>query len=71
MGKALCGRPFALHRQKPEKHKQNVNVVPPLEKFLRTPMERGLEALSIGVLTKVFRSLLSAIRLNRASASWG
>jgi len=29
MGKALCERPFALHHLKPEKHKQNVDVVPP------------------------------------------
>ena len=29
MGKALCERPFALHRLKPEKDKQNVDVVPP------------------------------------------
>ena len=29
MGKALCERSFALHRLKPEKHKQNVDVVPP------------------------------------------
>jgi len=65
MGKALCERPFALHRQQHEKYKQNVNV-PPLEKFMRTPMERGLGA----ILTKVCRSLLYAIVLNGASASW-
>jgi len=29
MGQALCERPFALHRQKPEKYKQNVDVAPP------------------------------------------
>jgi len=39
-GKALCERPFALHRQQP-KFKQNVNVAHPLEKFLLTPMEKG------------------------------
>jgi len=41
MGKALCECPFALHRQQPEKYKQNIDVSP-LEKFLRMPMERGL-----------------------------
>ena len=25
-GKALCERPFALHRQQPEKYKENVDV---------------------------------------------
>jgi len=29
MCKALCERPFALHRQKPEKYKQNVDFSPP------------------------------------------
>ena len=33
MGKALCERPFALHRLKPEKHKQNVDVVPSWKNF--------------------------------------
>jgi len=36
-GEAFCVRPFALHRQKPEKDKQNVDSAP-LENFLRTPM---------------------------------
>jgi len=35
--KAFCERPFALQRQQPENDKQNVDV-PPLEKFLQTPM---------------------------------
>ena len=36
--KAVCGeRPFPLHRQEPEKDKQNFEIAP-LEKFLRTPM---------------------------------
>jgi len=64
MGKALCERPFALHRQQPEKYKQNVDVAP-LEKFLPTPMERGLGS----ILTKVCRLLLYAVLLNGASAS--
>jgi len=68
MGEALCERPFALHRLKPKKYKQNVDGVPP-GKFLRTPIKRALGALSIGVPTKVFRSLLYAILLNGASAS--
>jgi len=38
LGKAVCERPFALHRQQPEKDKQNFNVVPVLANFLRTPM---------------------------------
>jgi len=29
MGKALCEHPFQLHRHKPEKYKQNVDVAPP------------------------------------------
>ena len=29
MGKALCESPLALHCLKPEKYKQNVDVVPP------------------------------------------
>jgi len=33
MGKALFERQFALHRLKPEKHKQNVEVVPPWKNF--------------------------------------
>ena len=39
--KTFCERPFTLHRQQPEKHKQNLDVAP-IEKFLRTTMERGL-----------------------------
>jgi len=65
-GKALCKRPFALHHQKPEKYKQNVDVSP-LKKFLRMPIERELGA----ILMKVCRSLLYAILLNGASASCG
>jgi len=70
-GKALCKRPFALYRQQPEKYKQNVDVFP-LEKLLRTPMERGLGAIESGlgaILMKVCRSLLYAILPNGASAS--
>ena len=44
----LCDCPFALHCQQPEKDKQNVDVAP-LEKFMRTPMERGFGA----IVTKV------------------
>jgi len=33
-----------LHRQQPEKDKQNVDVAPPIEKFLRTPMPVGIVA---------------------------
>jgi len=42
MGKALCERPFALHRLKPEKHKQNVDVVPPGKNFCGRQWEGGL-----------------------------
>jgi len=35
--KALCERPFALHRQQSEKDKQSVDVSPS-GKFLRAPM---------------------------------
>jgi len=65
-GKALCKRPCALHRQEPEKYKQNVEASP-LEKSLRIPMWRGLGA----IVMKIFRSLLYAILLNGALASWG
>jgi len=37
-------RQFALHRQQPEKDKQNFNFAP-LEKFLRTPMAVPVEQL--------------------------
>jgi len=43
MGNFLfCTRQFALHRQQPEKDKQNVDFAPPLEIFLRTPLTAGL-----------------------------
>jgi len=51
-GKAPYEHPFELHRQQPEKHKQNVDVSP-LENILWTPMEKGLGA----ILTKVCQSL--------------
>jgi len=35
--KAVCERPFALHRQQREKDKQNFDAVN-LKKFLRTPI---------------------------------
>ena len=35
--KAFCERPFELQRQQPEADKQNVDVAPLLEKFLRKP----------------------------------
>jgi len=45
MGRFLCGvervkRLFTLHYQKLENYKQNFDVVPPLEKFLRTVLLR-------------------------------
>jgi len=40
-GKALCKRPFALHRYQPEKYKQNIDVAP-LEKLLWMPIDRVL-----------------------------
>jgi len=46
---ALCERPFALHRQQPEKHKQNFDVTL-MEKFLRTPVERGLGTILTNLL---------------------
>jgi len=64
--KGLCKRSFVLHRQQPEKYKQNVDVSP-LEKLLRMPIERELGA----ILMKDCRSLLYTILLNGASASWG
>jgi len=39
MGETFCERPFALHRQQPEKDKQKFDVAP-LEKFLQTPMDQ-------------------------------
>ena len=32
-GNAFCERPFALHRQQPEKDKQSVDVAPPTGKI--------------------------------------
>jgi len=32
-GKALCERPFALHRQQPEMDKQNVDLAYPWKNF--------------------------------------
>jgi len=45
-----------------------MSTLPPLEKFLQTPMESGPRA----ILTKVCRSAArnTAERLNGASASW-
>ena len=40
-GKLFCVCPFALHRQQPEKDKQNVDYAPSLEKFLQMPMGRN------------------------------
>jgi len=40
-----------------------MSALSPLEKFMWTPMERALGALSIGVPTKVFGLLLYAILL--------
>jgi len=37
-GKAFCECPFTLHRQQPEKDKQNFDVAA-LVKFLWTPMD--------------------------------
>jgi len=36
--KVFCEGPIALQREQPDKYKQNVDVAPFLEKFLRTPM---------------------------------
>ena len=47
MGNFLCGVetfcecPLALHRQQPEKGRQNLDRYPHLENFLRTPMGAG------------------------------
>jgi len=48
-GKALCERPFTLNRHQPEKYKQNIDVAP-MDKFLRTPIERGLGS-TVALLT--------------------
>jgi len=37
-GEAFCERPITFHRQQLENDKQNVNVAPPLEKFLCMPV---------------------------------
>ena len=59
-GKILCERPFALHRQQPEKNKQNVDF--PLEKFLRTPMFISLvESSYLNISTLVSKSCAEAI----------
>jgi len=41
-GKALCARPFALHRQQPEKCEQNVDVSPSWKNFCWRPLKGGL-----------------------------
>jgi len=44
---AFCERQFALHRQPPEKYKQNADVAPP-GKISADAKERGL----VAILTK-------------------
>jgi len=34
----FCEGPIALQREQPDKDKQNADIAPYLEKFLRTPM---------------------------------
>ena len=36
-GKAFCEYPFAVHRQQPEKDKQNFDVAPPWNNFYGRP----------------------------------
>jgi len=70
-GKAFCERLFALHRQQPEKDKQNVDCDPPWGKFLRTPMAAILTVVPIpthsaihNIILKKQKSLpLSLLRL--------
>jgi len=64
MEQALCQRPFTLHRQQPEKYKQNFDVASH-GKISAEDHGKGFGA----ILTKVFRSLLYAILLNGSSAS--
>jgi len=66
MEQALCERPFTLHRQQPEKYKQNFDVA--THGIISADAHgKGFEA----ILTKVCRSLLRAILLYGASASSG
>jgi len=58
MEQSLCELPFTLHRQQPEKYKQNFDFASHGKGFWF-------------ILTKVCRSLLCAILLNGASASSG
>ena len=41
MSKALCERPFALHRQQPENYKQNVDIAPIPEKIYADANGKG------------------------------
>jgi len=65
MGKALCERPFALHREQPEKYKQNVDVSPPSGKISADTNETG----AWGHSNEVCQLLLYAILQNGVSAS--
>jgi len=60
MEQALCERQFTLHRQQPEKYKQNIDVSPH-EKIPPDAHEKRFGT----IVTKVCRSLLyaSALRL--------
>jgi len=42
----FCERPFALHHQQLENDKQNIDVGPSLEKFLRTPIAKAVQPAS-------------------------
>jgi len=56
MEQALCERPFTLHRQQPEKYKQNFDVAPH-EKISPYAHGKGFGV----IVTKICRSLLYAI----------
>jgi len=43
---AFRERAFELHLEQPDKGQQNVDVAPPPEKFLRTPMSVGFMEVS-------------------------
>jgi len=65
-GKGFCERPFELHRQQPEKNKQNFDVAH-MEKLLWTPMITTLRGCKRVGMTTLKRSLQHQINIKLAA----
>jgi len=68
MSKALCERPFALHRQQPENYKQNVDIAPIPEKIYADANGKGAwghsnESLPINGVRNAAERSFSKLRL--------